>query len=102
MVEAILMRETHIRKTDGELVILPKSMLFKNPPPYEQTLRSTEAPDKDMHCHCTTALFAMAVRSRGFAGGRRSGNRFPRIGPCHFKTAPAGGVTYNARLDVRT
>ncbi|MGO1750701.1 MAG: mechanosensitive ion channel family protein [Marinobacter sp.] len=30
-VEAILVRETHIRKTDGELVILPNSMLFKNP-----------------------------------------------------------------------
>jgi small conductance mechanosensitive channel len=31
IVEAILVRETHIRKTDGELVILPNSMLFKNP-----------------------------------------------------------------------
>ena len=30
-VEAILIRETHIRETDGELVILPNSMLFKNP-----------------------------------------------------------------------
>jgi small-conductance mechanosensitive channel len=30
-VEAILVRETHIRETDGELVILPNSMLFKNP-----------------------------------------------------------------------
>ncbi len=30
-VEAILVRETHLRKTDGELVILPNSMLFKNP-----------------------------------------------------------------------
>ncbi|MGR6874813.1 mechanosensitive ion channel family protein [Pseudomonas sp. HK3] len=30
-VEAILVRETHIRQTDGELVILPNSMLFKNP-----------------------------------------------------------------------
>jgi small-conductance mechanosensitive channel len=30
-VEEILVRETHIRQTDGELVILPNSMLFKNP-----------------------------------------------------------------------
>lgn len=30
-VESILVRETHIRQTDGELVILPNSMLFKNP-----------------------------------------------------------------------
>jgi len=30
-VDAILVRETHIRETDGELVILPNSMLFKNP-----------------------------------------------------------------------
>lgn len=30
-VESILIRETHIRQTDGELVILPNSMLFKNP-----------------------------------------------------------------------
>lgn len=30
-VEAIQIRETHIRQTDGELVILPNSMLFKNP-----------------------------------------------------------------------
>ena len=30
-VETILVRETHIRQTDGELVILPNSMLFKNP-----------------------------------------------------------------------
>jgi len=30
-VEAILVRETHIRQTDGELVILPNSILFKNP-----------------------------------------------------------------------
>ena len=30
-VESILVRETHIRQTDGQLVILPNSMLFKNP-----------------------------------------------------------------------
>jgi small-conductance mechanosensitive channel len=30
-VEEILVRETHIRQTDGQLVILPNSMLFKNP-----------------------------------------------------------------------
>ena len=30
-VEAILVRETHIREADGELVILPNSLLFKNP-----------------------------------------------------------------------
>ena len=30
-VETILVRETHIRQTDGQLVILPNSMLFKNP-----------------------------------------------------------------------
>tara|TARA_R110001599_G_scaffold19335_1_gene74083 strand:+ start:237 stop:1142 length:906 start_codon:yes stop_codon:yes gene_type:complete len=30
-VEAILVRETHIRETDGELVILPNSLIFKNP-----------------------------------------------------------------------
>jgi small-conductance mechanosensitive channel len=30
-VEAIHVRETHIRQTNGELVILPNSMLFKNP-----------------------------------------------------------------------
>ena len=30
-VEAILVRETHIRQPDGELVILPNSILFKNP-----------------------------------------------------------------------
>ncbi|WP_085302663.1 mechanosensitive ion channel family protein [Colwellia polaris] len=30
-VESILVRETHIRQPDGELVILPNSMLFKNP-----------------------------------------------------------------------
>lgn len=30
-VEEILVRETHIRETDGELVILPNSLLFKNP-----------------------------------------------------------------------
>ncbi|ARD42922.1 mechanosensitive ion channel family protein [Colwellia sp. PAMC 21821] len=30
-VESILVRETHIRQPDGELVILPNSILFKNP-----------------------------------------------------------------------
>ena len=30
-VEAILVRETHLREADGELVILPNSLLFKNP-----------------------------------------------------------------------
>lgn len=30
-VETILIRETHVRKTDGQLVILPNAMLFKNP-----------------------------------------------------------------------
>ncbi|ASP47330.1 mechanosensitive ion channel family protein [Cognaticolwellia beringensis] len=30
-VETILVRETHIRQPDGELVILPNSILFKNP-----------------------------------------------------------------------
>jgi len=30
-VEEILVRETHIRQTDGQLVIVPNSMLFKNP-----------------------------------------------------------------------
>lgn len=30
-VENILVRETHIRQTDGQLVIIPNSMLFKNP-----------------------------------------------------------------------
>ena len=31
VVENILVRETHIRQTDGQLVIIPNSMLFKNP-----------------------------------------------------------------------
>ena len=31
IVESILVRETHIRQTDGQLVIIPNSMLFKNP-----------------------------------------------------------------------
>lgn len=30
-VEDILVRETHIRQTDGQLVIVPNSLLFKNP-----------------------------------------------------------------------
>lgn len=30
-VENILIRETHVRETDGELVIVPNSYLFKNP-----------------------------------------------------------------------
>lgn len=30
-VETILVRETHIRQTDGQLVIVPNSLLFKNP-----------------------------------------------------------------------
>ncbi|KDA04024.1 hypothetical protein HOC_01761 [Hyphomonas oceanitis SCH89] len=30
-VENILIRETHVRETDGELVIVPNSFLFKNP-----------------------------------------------------------------------
>jgi small-conductance mechanosensitive channel len=30
-VENILVRETHIRQTDGQLVMVPNSMLFKNP-----------------------------------------------------------------------
>jgi small conductance mechanosensitive channel len=30
-VENILVRETHIRQTDGQLVVMPNSMLFKNP-----------------------------------------------------------------------
>ncbi len=30
-VENILVRETHLRQTDGQLVIVPNSMLFKNP-----------------------------------------------------------------------
>ena len=30
-VEEILVRETHIRQTDGQLVIVPNSLLFKNP-----------------------------------------------------------------------
>jgi small-conductance mechanosensitive channel len=30
-VENILVRETHIRQTDGQLVIVPNSLLFKNP-----------------------------------------------------------------------
>ena len=30
-VENILVRETHVRQTDGQLVIVPNSMLFKNP-----------------------------------------------------------------------
>lgn len=30
-VEHILVRETHIRQTDGQLVIVPNSLLFKNP-----------------------------------------------------------------------
>ncbi|MAH93299.1 MAG: mechanosensitive ion channel protein MscS [Hyphomonas sp.] len=30
-VESILIRETHVRETDGELVIVPNSYLFKNP-----------------------------------------------------------------------
>ena len=30
-VENILVRETHIRQTDGQLVIIPNSILFKNP-----------------------------------------------------------------------
>ena len=38
--EDISIRETHIRETDGELVIVPNAMLFKNP----LTIRT----DKDM------------------------------------------------------
>ena len=30
-VENILVRETHIRQTDGQLVMVPNSLLFKNP-----------------------------------------------------------------------
>ena len=30
-IEDILVRETHIRQTDGQLVIVPNSLLFKNP-----------------------------------------------------------------------
>ena len=30
-IEEILIRETHIRRTDGQLVIVPNAMLFKNP-----------------------------------------------------------------------
>lgn len=30
-VEQILVRETHVRQTDGQLVIVPNSLLFKNP-----------------------------------------------------------------------
>ncbi len=30
-VEAISIRETHVRQTDGQLVIIPNSILFKNP-----------------------------------------------------------------------
>ena len=30
-VENILVRETHVRKTDGQLIIVPNSVLFKNP-----------------------------------------------------------------------
>lgn len=30
-VESILVRETHIRQTDGQLLIIPNSVLFKNP-----------------------------------------------------------------------
>ena len=30
-VENILVRETHVRQSDGQLVIIPNSMLFKNP-----------------------------------------------------------------------
>lgn len=30
-VENILVRETHVRQTDGQLVIIPNSLLFKNP-----------------------------------------------------------------------
>ncbi len=30
-VEKILVRETHVRQTDGQLVIVPNSVLFKNP-----------------------------------------------------------------------
>ena len=30
-VEKILVRETHVRQTDGQLVIVPNSLLFKNP-----------------------------------------------------------------------
>ena len=30
-IEDILVRETHIRRTDGQLVIVPNAMLFKNP-----------------------------------------------------------------------
>ena len=29
--EKILVRETHVRQTDGQLVIVPNSLLFKNP-----------------------------------------------------------------------
>lgn len=38
-VEDILVRETHIRQTDGQLVLAPNSMLFKNP----LTIRTDQA-----------------------------------------------------------
>lgn len=38
-VESIAVRETHIRQTDGQLVIVPNSLLFKNP----LTIRTDQA-----------------------------------------------------------
>ncbi|MEZ5477498.1 MAG: mechanosensitive ion channel [Thiolinea sp.] len=37
-VEDILVRETYIRQTDGQLVITPNSMLFKEPLTFAPTL----------------------------------------------------------------
>lgn len=58
-VETILVRETHIRQTDGQLVILPNSMLFKNP----LTIR-TDIEDRRQSIICGVAYHEDVDRSR--------------------------------------
>lgn len=49
-VENILVRETHIRQTDGQLVVMPNSMLFKNP-----LTILTDIPERRMTVICGVA-----------------------------------------------
>ena len=72
-VENILIRETHVRETDGELVIVPNSYLFKNPVNIET---DRGHPDRIEH----TGRFVLARASLRIARTCRPG---PKSGQPH-------------------
>jgi hypothetical protein len=71
-VEEITARDTHLRQTDGQRVVLPNAMLFKNP--------ATVRTDKDIRRTTIFCRLAFGVRCRCRAQDPPSGRRVARHG----------------------